>query len=236
MNVSSAPTKFRASDNTSIVGLNPDVSRALGRVLGVTIDLQDVQFDGIIPGLQAKRFDVAVSSMAPSADRVKVLDMIRYAAWGTSLAVQSGNPQKLSVDAMCGKKIGVQQGSIQNTKRIPELSQKCTDAGKPAIEQIVLPDQTSALLQLSTSRVDGVLADTPVLAWAVKQRPGTIDLAGEINRSSVAIALPKDSDLTPAVQAGLQALMKTPDYQKIFDKWGMSDSIEKEAVLEDGTS
>lgn len=236
MNVSSAPSKFFATDNFTIIGLNPDVARALGRVIGVDVKIQDVQFDGIIPGLQAKRYDLAVSSMAPSADRVQVLDMIEYASWGTSLAVKAGNPANVRVDTMCGKKIAVQQGSIQNTKRIPEHNAKCKSAGQPDIEQVVLPDQTAALLQLSTGRVDGVLADTPVLGWAAKQRPGSIELVDEIHKSPVAVALPKGSELTPAVQKGLQKLMGMPEYAQMFEKWGMSDAVLDKATKADGDS
>lgn len=232
MNVSSAPTKYYADDNTTIIGLNPDLARALGRVLGLDVKIADVQFDGIIPGLQSGRYDVAVSSMAPTAERVQTLDMIRYGAWGTSLAVPAGNPSGLHVDGLCGHTVAVQQGSIQHLTRIPELSAGCSKSGKPAVQPVVLPDQTTALLQLSSNRVDAVLADTPVLAWAAKQRPGTIDLVGEMNRSGVAVAVPKGSDLTPALEAGLTALMATPSYQQIFTKWGMDGAAVDKPALE----
>jgi polar amino acid transport system substrate-binding protein len=232
MNVSSAPTKFFATDNTTIIGLNPDLARALGRVLGLEVTIADVQFDGIIPGLKAGRYDVAVSSMAPSAERVAALDMVRYGAWGSSLAVAGGNPAGLRLNTLCGHTLAVQQGSVQHLSRLPELSDACVAAGNPPIEPVVLPDQTTALLQLSSNRVEAVLADTPVLAWAAQQRPGTIDLVDEMNRTSVAVATAKGSDLTPALEAGLTALMATPTYQQIFAKWGMVDSVADKAVLE----
>lgn len=236
MNVSSAPTKFRAEDNTTIVGLNPDIAQALGKLLGVEVAIEDVQFDGIIPGLQSKRYDMAVSSMAPSAERIKVLDMVRYGAWGTSLAVQQGNAKKLDTKNLCGSSVAVQQGSIQHTQRLPDLSNECTKAGKPAINQVVLPDQTAAILQLTTGRIDAVLADSPILAWAAKQRPGTIELVDEMNKGAVDIALPKDSDLTPAVQAAMQNLIQRPEYKQIYAKWGMDNTVVTEAVKETGSA
>jgi polar amino acid transport system substrate-binding protein len=234
MNVSSAPTKFFATDNTTIVGLNPDLARALGRVLGLEVEIADVQFDGIIPGLTSGRYDVAISSMAPSAERVAVLDMVRYGAWGSSLAVPAGNPAGLRLNTLCGHTLAVQQGSVQHLSRLPELSDACVAAGSPPIQPVVLPDQTTALLQLSSNRVEAVLADTPVLAWAAQQRPGSIELVDEMNRTGVAVATPKGSDLTPALEAGLTALMATPTYQRIFEKWGMGDSVVDQAVRETG--
>jgi polar amino acid transport system substrate-binding protein len=234
MNVSSPPTKFFATDNTTIVGLNPDIARALGRVLGLDVTIADVQFDGIIPGLKSARYDVAISSMAPSAERVAALDMVRYGAWGTSLAVPGGNPAGLRMDTLCGHTLAVQQGSVQHLQRLPQLSDACVAAGKPPVQPVVLPDQTTALLQLSSNRVEAVLADTPVLAWAAKQRPGSIDLVDEMDRSGVAVATAKGSDLTPALEAGLTALMATPTYHQIFEKWGMADSAVDKAVRETG--
>jgi polar amino acid transport system substrate-binding protein len=234
MNVSSAPTKFFATDNSTIVGLNPDLARALGRVLGLEVTIADVQFDGIIPGLKSARYDVAISSMAPSAERVAALDMVRYGAWGTSLAVPAGNPVGLRLDTLCGHTLAVQQGSVQHLSRLPELSDACVAAGNPPVEPVVLPDQTTALLQLNSGRVEAVLADTPVLAWAAQQRPGSIELVDEMNRSGVAVATVKGSDLTPALEAGLTALMATPTYHRIFEKWGMADSVVDKAVRESG--
>jgi polar amino acid transport system substrate-binding protein len=232
MNVSSAPTKFFATDNSTIVGLNPDIARALGRVLGLEVTIADVQFDGIIPGLKSGRYDVAVSSMAPSAERVAALDMVRYGAWGSSLAVPAGNPAGLRLNSLCGHTLAVQQGSVQHLSRLPELSDACVAAGRARIEPVVLPDQTTALLQLNSKRVEAVLADTPVLAWAAQQRPGSIDLVDEMNRTGVAVATAKGSDLTPALEAGLKSLMASPAYQRIFAKWGMADSAVDQAVRE----
>jgi len=233
MNVSSAPVEFYATDNKTIIGLNADLARAIGKVLGVPIDIQDVQFDGIIPGLSSKRFDMAIASMSATAERLKTLDMVRYGEWGNSLAVAAGNPLKLAPETLCGHKIAVEQGSIQEAKRLPELSAKnCEATGKPKIDAVVLPSQTDAVLQLGSGRVDGVLGDTPVIAYVASQTPDKFSLVAELNRSPVAIGLVKGSDLTPAVQAAIQALMKSGTYQQIFTKWGMAGAVTAAPALE----
>lgn len=233
MNVSSAPVEFYASDNKTIIGLNADLARAIGRALGVPTEIQDVQFDGIIPGLSSKRFDMAIASMSATAERLKTLDMVRYGEWGNSLAVAAGNPLKLAPDTLCGHTIAVEQGSIQEAKRLPELSAKeCDATGRPKIDPVVLPSQTDAVLQLGSGRVDGVLGDTPVIAYAASQTPGRFAMVAELNRSPVAIGLPKGSDLTPTVQAAIQALMNSGTYQRIFAKWGMANSVTTTPALE----
>jgi len=233
MNVSSAPGKFYASDNTTVIGLNADLARAIGRVLDIPVEIQDVQFDGIIPGLSAKRFDMTIASMAATTPRLEVLDMIRYGEWGSSLAVAKGNPLGLTAETLCGHRIAVQQASIQADKRLPDLSTThCESAGQPKIEAVVLPSQNDAVLQLASGRVDGVFADTPVLAYATVQQPDKLELGAELNRSPVSIGLTKGSELTPAVQAAMQVLMDSPTYAEIFAKWGLAEAVTAEPTLE----
>lgn len=235
MNVSSAPTKFYAEDNTTIVGLNPDLARAMGRLFGIPVTLHNVPLDGIIPGLQAKRYDFTISSMSPTAKRLEALDMVRYGSWGSGLAVKTRNPLGLSTERLCGFKVAVQQGSIQESQRLPELSER-TCKGTDPIEPVILPSQNDALLQLDSGRVDAVFADTPVLAYAQTQAPDSFELIGELNVSAITIGLPKDSDLTPAVQAALRTLMANGSYQLIFHRWGMDANAIVDPVVETPTS
>ncbi|WP_064742922.1 ABC transporter substrate-binding protein [Pseudonocardia spinosispora] len=233
MNASSAPVEFYADDNKTIIGLNADLARAIGRTLGVPTEIQDVQIDGIIPGLMAKRFDMAIASMAATTERLKALDMVRYGEWGNSLAVAEGNPLKLTPQTLCGHKIAVEQGSIQEARRLPELSAaQCDATGRPEVQAVVLPSQTDAVLQLGSGRVDGVLGDTPVIGYAAAQTPDKFQVVAELNRGAVAVGLARGSDLTPAVQAAIQSLMTTGTYQRIFAKWGMAGAVTATPSLE----
>jgi len=230
MNVGSAPTKFFADDNETIIGVNADIARLLGKTLGLTTTIADVQFDGIIPALQADRYDVAVSSMGVTDERTEVLDMIDYAHWGSSMLVAAGNPDDVSVDDLCGVTIAVQQGSLQQAITVPELS---TDmCGTPdGIVQVVLPSQQDSITQLSSGRVQGVIADTPVLGYAVSQAPTRFELGGEINSAPVTIAAPKGSDFTPALEAAMQYILSLPEYQEVMAIWGMTDAAITETSL-----
>jgi polar amino acid transport system substrate-binding protein len=223
MNAGSAPTKFFADDNETIIGVNADIARLLGKTLGLTTTIEDVQFDGIIPALQADRYDVAVSSMAVTEERTAVLDMIDYAHWGSSMLVVAGNPDNISVDDLCGVTVAVQQGSIQQAKTIPNLSiEMCGTAD--GIVQVVLPSQQDAVTQLSSGRVEAVIADTPVLGYAASQAPTRFEIGGEINSSAVTIAAPKGSDFTPALEAAMQHVLTLPEYQEVMAVWGMANA------------
>jgi polar amino acid transport system substrate-binding protein len=222
MDLSSPPTTFMASDNKTPIGFNPDMARLIAKKLNLQLDIKNVKFDTIIPGLEGGRYDLTVTTMTPTEERLKVLDMVKYFRNGSSIAVPYGNPGDLAVDGLCGRSIGVQSGSVQELKRLPKLSKEtCEAKGKPAIKGVSLPSVQDALTQVASRRIDGVFYDTTSLIWADKQQPETFEvLEPPAASSDVAVALGKGSELTPAVQAAIQSIMDSPKYDEALARWG----------------
>ena len=233
MELKSPPSAFLAEDAKTPVGFNPDMARLLAKKLGLRLEIVDTSFDSIIPGLQGHRYHMTSSSMSATPERVAVVDMIDYLKLGSSIAVAKGNPDGYAVDNLCGREVVVTQGSIQATKRLPELSKsQCEDQGKPAIVGIILPSVQDAMTQLASGRVKAIYYDTPSLRWAAKQQPNRFEvLTPQVNESVVAVALPKGSPLTPAVQAAIQSIMGSPEYQTALGRWGLQGLGITEAKL-----
>ncbi|MCI1747188.1 MAG: transporter substrate-binding domain-containing protein [Acidipropionibacterium sp.] len=234
MNVGSAPTKFFDTDGHTVIGLNPDVARLIGQTLGLKVDISNVQFDGIIPALEAGRFDFAVASMSSSPDRVKVLDMIDYAHWGSSLVVPAQGATMTGEGDMCGKQIGVQQGSFQQNTTLPKVNKNlCLSKGKPAIKVVTLPSMPEALVQLSSKRLDGVVGDTPNMSYSIQKQPD-LKIAGTVNQEdegTVTIATKAGSKLTPALTAAMKHIITLPEYKESFATWGLKDNTISEVVV-----
>jgi polar amino acid transport system substrate-binding protein len=230
------PTTFLADDNTTPIGLNPDVARLVAAKLGLKLKFENTAFDTIIPGIDGGRYDFTATTMSPSAERLKVLDMVDYFSDGVSVAVSAGNPLKISNDDMCGKNIAVTKGSNAQLVHLPNVSEwTCTSQGKPAINGVVLPNVQEALTQLASKRVDGVFYDTTALAWADKQQPNTFQvLTPQVDTRSVdtvCIGLKKGSPLTPALQKAVQDVLDSPEYEKSLATWGLTNGGITEAKL-----
>ena len=90
-----------------------------------------VNFDSIIPGMAAGRYDMTVSSMTPTDKRIAVIDFVDYMQIGNAIVVAKGQP-RLTQEALCGRRVGVLIGSYQLTTNIPDYDQKCVAAGRPA--------------------------------------------------------------------------------------------------------
>ncbi|MGW4059071.1 ABC transporter substrate-binding protein [Amycolatopsis sp. NPDC004747] len=216
------PNEFQ-DESGKVTGFDVDLGTAIGQKLGLKMEFQNSAFDGIIPGIQAGKYELAMSSFSVNAERLQIVDMVSYYKAGTSLGVLKGNPDKLSIDDLCGKKMGVQKGTVQ-VDDLDKRSQKCTSEGKPAIDVTQLQAQTDVNLALTAKRVQGELADSPVVDYAVKQTNGQLEVVGEpYDTAPYGIILKKDSgDYGKAVQAAVQALIDDGTYKKILDKWGLS--------------
>jgi polar amino acid transport system substrate-binding protein len=230
------PTTFLADDNKTAIGLNPDIARLVAKKLGLKLNFVNTSFDTIIPGIEGGRYDFTATSMSPTPERLKVLDMIDYFNGGVSIAVAAGNPLDLSNDNLCGKNIAVTKGSNAQLKHLPNVSEwTCTSQGKPAINGVTLPNVQEALTQLASKRVDGVFYDTPALVWAAKQQPNAIEvLTPQVDTRTehiVTVALKKGSPLTPAVQAAVQSVLDSPEYQESLSTWGLTAGAVTDAKL-----
>lgn len=220
MSTSSPPAHFE-SEGGVMQGLDADLAVVIGQVMGLKTKVQGVPLDEIIPGLQAKRYDVVVSQFSPTPERAKVVDFVDYAKSGTTLGVPGGNPKKLSMNGLCGVRIGVQKGSSQTMDVVPAIDKKCRAQGKKPVTMMTFKDSSAALLALRSNRTDGVLLDAPVLGYAVKQEHGKLAAAGTVDAAPVAIGAVKGGGMAEPIQKALEKLAKTGAYDKVFARWGL---------------
>jgi polar amino acid transport system substrate-binding protein len=218
------PTQFYREGSQDMTGTNPDVARLIGQALGVKVDIQVANFDSIIPGMAAGRYDMTVSSMTPTAKRMEVLDFVDYMQMGNSIAVPGGNPLRISHEAsLCGRKVGLLTGSYQLTVNVPATDENCTATGKDRIQRSEFQDTRQAISALTSGRLDAVLADSPILDFAAKQNPA-IGIAAKYDFTPVGVGLPKETGLVKAVSAALSTLVKSDSYHKVLGKYGLESS------------
>jgi len=219
-----APNEFIGSNGTSIEGMDPDLGKALGAVMGVKVKFVNTTFDGIIPSLAAGKFDVGMASFTDTKERQKVVDFVTYFEAGTSFYVKaSGGPTINSLADLCGHSVGVERGTTQADDSTAQNG-KCKSAGKSGVKVSVYPDQNAANLSISSGRAQVGMADSPVAAYIVKQSNGQFKLTGKsYNTAPYGIAIPKGSGLTKPFLDALKALMSDGTYKAILSKWGVED-------------
>lgn len=214
------PTQFYREGTEEMTGLNPDMARLVADALGLEIEVVVSNFDSIIPGLAADRFDMTVSSMTPTEVRMEQLDFVDYVNMGSAVVVAEGNPADIDVNALCGARVAVLTGSYQLTVKIPALNEACAESGGEPLDIQQFKDTRQAISSLDSGRSDAVYADGPILSYAALQNPD-IEIAGELDVSPVGIGVPKESGLIEAVAAAMDAIIESPGYMEVLEAYGL---------------
>lgn len=218
-----APSEFLAGDGKTIQGFDVDLFTAVAKKLGLRATFQNASFDTIITGVEAKKYDVGVSSFTVNADREKQVNMVSYFNAGTQWAAPSGNPKKVDPSSPCGLTVAVQKGTVQLETDLPAKEKACKNAGKP-IHVLVYDKQDAATAAVATGKADAMLADSPVVAYAVKQSHDKLASVGDIyDAAPYGYVIEKsDAALGSAIVAALKSLDADGSYKKVLADWGVS--------------
>lgn len=234
--VSFPPMEFFDTDNKTVLGFDADLGAALGQVLGVKFDFQNTNFDGIIGGLNAGRYDLSLTSMIDKKSRQETVDFVDYLSSGVTFMVAKGNPKGLSSKLdLCGKTAAVEK-SATGDLTVDDVNKECTAAGKPAIVKQPFPDQASAVQALQSGRADAVVALDLTLAYNVKTAPDAFQIGSKpFDTLPVGIPVPKTNPaLRDAVQAALKKVIASGTYDQLLAKWNLTDQALKDASINAG--
>jgi polar amino acid transport system substrate-binding protein len=227
------PVESFDTDGKTAIGLDPDLAKAIGDLLGVKLVFHNGTFNGLIPQLTSKRIDVIMSAMSDNKKRQKSVDFVDYFIVGTSIIVKKGNPQGIqSLDDLCGKTVAIQQGTTQDD--VAEAQKKKCGANKLNI--LKFPTDPEALLQVKQGRAAADMNDFPVAKDIVK-KTGDFEVVGDqIEAGPYGIAFRKaDTQLRDAIQKAVQMLIDNGTYKSLLEKYDVTDGAVKSATINAGT-
>ncbi|MFE7531220.1 ABC transporter substrate-binding protein [Kitasatospora sp. NPDC057542] len=248
MDVNYAPVEFAGPDGKP-AGLDPDIAAALGRILDVRVEFVDTPFDKLIPNLQAKQYDLAMSALSDTRQRRDALnekgkqtgpgvDFVDYFIAGTSIVVPKGNPKAIkTLDDLCGKTVAFQQGTTQDEIVTRQVA-VCARAGRPPLTPHKLDTDTKALAEVASGAATAGLNDFPVAAYAAKTTDGggRFEVTGGQSTSNpYGIAVRKDDGpLRDVLAKAIDQLIRNGEYDKILAKWNVSAGAAQNAVVNGG--
>jgi polar amino acid transport system substrate-binding protein len=235
-----APVEFYEEGTQTPKGIDVDLCGTIAEKLGTgfTCEFVNTTFDGIIPALEAKRFDIIMSAMSDTPERQQQIDFIDYFSAGTSILVRKGNPEGIqSLDDLCGKTVGLQKGTTQEEVAIAQ-STKCTQAGKGAINLLTFETDVDAQQALKAGRSVADMNDFPVAAYTAKQSGGGSDfeVVGEqIEAGPYGIGVRKDdTELRDVLKEALEAAIADGSYDEVLETWNVTSGALKTAAINGG--
>ena len=214
------PFTFKTADGKP-TGFDVDIANALCEQVKRKCVFVEQVWDSMIPGLQAKKYDVIISSMSITADRLKVIDFTNKYYNTPSRVVVKKDVKFTGPASIKGKKIGVLKGSTQEKYAMGELK----TAG---VEVVPYEAQDQVYLDIKSGRLDGTVADFVEVTGGFLSKPEGKDynLVGpELYTEKyfgigVGIGLRKDETaLKKALNDGIKAIRGNGTYKKINDKY-----------------
>ena len=198
-----------------VVGFDIDIANALCAKMDVECEVVTSDWDGIIPALNAKKFDMIVASMSITDERKQAVDFTNpYYTNKLQFIGPKGTEFKTDKDSLKGKVIGAQRATIAGTWLEDNLGD--------VVEIKLYDTQENAYLDLSSGRVDGVLADKFVnWEWLKSDAGKAYEFKGDpvFDNDKIGIAVRKDDPLTAKLNDALKAIVDDGTYKKINDKY-----------------
>ena len=206
-----------------IIGYDPDIIDLFVPKLGVKAQLVDTAWNGIIPALYAKKFDVIVSAMTITKERAeKVLFSMPYADASNVILLRAGEDRIKTADDLSGRIVGVQIGSAA-AGIIKTFEDKLKAAGKPGYSDVKQYEHyPEAYQDLLNKRIDAVVNSKSTMLVVMKDAPGKFKMIGGVSDITAYFGMAfrkEDVAFQSFVNEQLAGMKKDGTLAKLQEKW-----------------
>ncbi|WP_417521028.1 transporter substrate-binding domain-containing protein [Marinobacter sp.] len=202
-------------ENGDLTGFEVDLAAAMCEEMKADCEFVIQAWDGMIPGLLARKFDLIMSSMSITPERAErvLFSEPYYNTPGGWFGPDSFNADVTDMSAMKGKTVGVQRGTTMDTFVTEEMS------GVVTIKRYTTADDM--VLDLEGQRLDVVFVDYPVGEQTVLTKDGFKEVGEPVKLGEgVGVAMRKrDKDVAEEVNKALRKLKEDGTYDAIMKKY-----------------
>jgi polar amino acid transport system substrate-binding protein len=211
------PPMNLVTKDEKIIGMDVDVALMIAEALGVRLNVQRIDFNGLLPALESDRIDMIISNMTMTPDR--------------NLKAAFVGPYFIS-----GKAFLTKRSSIAQAKGLPDVnspqytfvalkdstSEAVIRKGAPQAKLLTAGTQNDAIQMVVDGKADAMIADFSICAVAVLRKPeaGLVSVVAPITYEPIGIAVPKgDPHLLNWLGNFLQSLEKAGYMKELRQKW-----------------
>jgi polar amino acid transport system substrate-binding protein len=168
---------FEFVEGGEIVGYSADMMEHIMQELpGVSLEQLDLPWQGILPGLAAKRFDYVITSVTVTKERYDAYHLSLPIADATMAVIKrKGDDSIGSAQDVAGKVVGSQAGSAQ-LQALEALAAELEEAGTPVADIRTYVDFGEAYADLAAGRLAAVVNSLPNQLEAARQRPDVFEV------------------------------------------------------------
>ncbi|GLW48991.1 putative amino acid ABC transporter, substrate-binding protein [Streptomyces sp. NBRC 14336] len=233
---SAAPLTFHATDNKTVIGVEPDIASLVADVLGLKLHINTVSWENIFVGLDSAKYDAGFSNITVTEERKEKYDFATYREDNLGFEAKKGSGLKVTGPKdVAGLTVAVSSGTNQE-KLLIEWSKENERAGREPVDIKYYQDDSDTYLALQSGRIDLYLGPNPTAAYHAASTGktevvGTYSGAGADLQGLIAATTKKDSGLAEPLADALNEVIDNGAYAKVLRRWGLSDEAVKKSEI-----
>ncbi|WP_380161114.1 ABC transporter substrate-binding protein [Kineococcus sp. R86509] len=222
------PLGFRADDDTTVIGIEPDIALLVAGVLGLEPDLRATSWENLFVSMDSGQFDVGFSNITVTEERKEKYDFASYRvdtlAW--EVAKSSGTTSIQEPKDVAGLTVAVGSGTNQE-KVLLDWDAQNTAAGLEPVTIQYYAKSTDVYLALKSGRIEAYFGPNPTAAYHVlvageTKIVGTVPGGGTI-QADIAATTKKGDGLVEALAAALNHVIESGAYAKTLARWNLAN-------------
>lgn len=216
-NAAFPPYEFKEGDD--FAGIDVEIAGKIAEKLGMTLEIQDVEFGSIIGGVQTGKFDIGMAGMTVTDERLESVNFSKSYATGIQVVIVNEDSAIASLDDLKGDgsmKFGVQQDTTGDI-----YASDTAEKGGYGEENVIrYKTGAEAVMALKAGKVDAVIIDNEPAKSFVAANEGLKILEGNWVLEDYAIAVAKENTaLLTAIDNALAELTADGTVADIIAKY-----------------
>lgn len=193
-------------------GFDVDIANEIARRLGVKAEFVATQFEALIGGLDADKWDIVIAQMSITDKRRKQVDFTDpYVVTGGVILTRQDESGYTTLADLKGKRVGAGSGTT--------FEDVATRAGA---EVTTYKSVNQYVQDLENKRLDAIVNDRITMGYLIKSKklPIKISSTGLVSRDVIGMAVKKNNpDFIEAVNAALKDMKTDGTYKATYQKW-----------------
>jgi len=220
------PLSFRADDDKTIIGVEPDLAQLVADVLGLKLDLRATSWENLFLSIENGQYDTGFSNITVTEERKDKYDFATYRK--DTIAFEVRNDKNLTIGEakdIAGLTVGVGAGTNQE-QILLRWDEQNKAAGLAPVKFQYYQVTSDYYLALKSGRIDLYAGPNPTAAYHVavdggSKIVGTVSGGGTIP-ADIAAMTQKGNGLVKALQQALDTVIKNGQYAEVLKRWNLT--------------
>lgn len=221
-------------------GLNVDMCGEIAKRMNLRINWTNLAFPGLVPGLQANRYDALCTAIFINPQRLEIMNMVAYVQWGEGMMMRANDPRIVNCsptsgdaasyspcfDQLAGRTVAVASAGTTH-QNIRAQNERLRAAGRPEITLRAFDTTADVLQAVVSGQADAAYVNDPQGAFFINRDAANraaykMAFVG-FNPNRLAIAtLKPNRALAEGIKAALESMKADGTYARIVGKWGVA--------------